>query len=51
MDYFILAAIGVVMGLFGGLLGIGGSVVMIPAMVLAFESMASYKMLTIAPAG
>lgn len=24
------------MGLFGGLLGIGGSIIMIPAMVLAF---------------
>ena len=36
MDYFVLAAIGIVMGLFGGLLGIGGSVVMIPAMVMAF---------------
>lgn len=29
--------IGVVMGLFGGLLGIGGSVVMIPAMVIFFK--------------
>ncbi len=36
MDYFILAVIGVLMGLFGGLLGIGGSVVMIPALVFAF---------------
>ena len=36
MDYLIFAAIGTVMGLFGGLLGIGGSVVMIPALVLAF---------------
>lgn len=36
MDYLILAAIGIVMGLFGGLLGIGGSIVMIPALVLAF---------------
>jgi uncharacterized membrane protein YfcA len=34
--YLILAAIGVAMGGFGGLLGIGGSVVMIPALVLAF---------------
>jgi len=33
MHYFILATIGVLMGLFGGLLGIGGSVVMIPALV------------------
>lgn len=36
MDYLILLAIGAVMGLFGGLLGIGGSVVMIPAMVIFF---------------
>ena len=36
MDYLIFAAIGIVMGLFGGLLGIGGSVVMIPALVFAF---------------
>lgn len=37
MDYFILLTIGIVMGLFGGLLGIGGSVVMIPAMVMFFK--------------
>ena len=37
MDYFIYAAIGLVMGLFGGLLGIGGSVVMIPAMMIFFK--------------
>ncbi|GAI80804.1 unnamed protein product, partial [marine sediment metagenome] len=37
MDYLILAAIGIVMGLFGGLLGIGGSIVMIPAMVFFFK--------------
>jgi uncharacterized membrane protein YfcA len=36
MDYVILAAIGIMMGLFGGLLGIGGSVFMIPALVFAF---------------
>ena len=36
MEYLILAVIGIVMGLFGGLLGIGGSVVMIPALVFAF---------------
>jgi len=36
MDYLVLAAIGIVMGLFGGLLGIGGSIVMIPALVFAF---------------
>lgn len=36
MDYLILVTIGVLMGLFGGLLGIGGSVIMIPALVLAF---------------
>ena len=35
-DYLIFVAIGISMGLFGGLLGIGGSVVMIPALVLAF---------------
>ena len=35
-DFGILAAIGILMGLFGGLLGIGGSIVMIPALVLAF---------------
>lgn len=37
MDYFILTLIGLAMGLIGGLLGIGGSVVMIPAMTLAFS--------------
>jgi uncharacterized membrane protein YfcA len=37
MEYFILLCIGIVMGLFGGLLGIGGSVVMIPAMVIFFK--------------
>lgn len=36
MEYFILAAIGVVMGFFGGLLGIGGAVVLIPGLVFAF---------------
>ena len=36
MEYVILSVIGLVMGLFGGLLGIGGSAVMIPAMVIAF---------------
>jgi uncharacterized membrane protein YfcA len=36
-DFVILVLIGVVMGLFGGLLGIGGSVVMIPAMVIFFK--------------
>lgn len=36
MYYFALAAIGVAMGVFGGLLGIGGSIVMIPALVFAF---------------
>lgn len=35
-DYVILVAIGISMGLFGGLLGIGGSVIMIPGLVLAF---------------
>ena len=37
MDYIIYATIGLVMGLFGGLLGIGGSVVMIPAMMIFFK--------------
>ena len=36
MDYLILGAIGILMGLFGGLLGIGGSIVMIPALVFTF---------------
>jgi len=36
MDYAALVLIGLVMGLFGGLLGIGGSVVMIPAMAMVF---------------
>jgi len=36
MDFLILSIIGVLMGFFGGLLGIGGSVVMIPAMALVF---------------
>jgi uncharacterized membrane protein YfcA len=34
MDYLSLVIIGILMGLYGGLLGIGGSVVMIPALVL-----------------
>ncbi|MHC4636160.1 MAG: sulfite exporter TauE/SafE family protein [Planctomycetota bacterium] len=37
MEYLILICIGIVMGLFGGLLGIGGSIVMIPAMVIFFK--------------
>jgi uncharacterized protein len=36
MDYAAMVLIGLVMGLFGGLLGIGGSVVMIPAMAMVF---------------
>ena len=36
MDYLILPCIGLVMGLFGGLLGIGGSIVMIPALTLTY---------------
>ena len=36
MDYLILLTIGLVMGVLGGLLGIGGSVIMIPAMTVAF---------------
>lgn len=36
MDYLILPCIGLAMGLFGGLLGIGGSIVMIPALTLIY---------------
>jgi uncharacterized membrane protein YfcA len=36
MDYITLSAIGLTMGFFGGLLGIGGSAIMIPAMVFSF---------------
>ena len=36
MEYLALAMLGIVMGLFGGLLGIGGSVVMIPGLVFLF---------------
>lgn len=36
MDYLILLTIGLAMGLFGGMLGIGGSVIMIPALTFAF---------------
>ena len=36
MDFLILTTIGLMMGLFGGLLGIGGSIIMIPALVFAF---------------
>ena len=36
MDYLFLMATGLCMGLLGGLLGIGGSVIMIPAMVCLF---------------
>ncbi|MBN1456601.1 MAG: sulfite exporter TauE/SafE family protein [Sedimentisphaerales bacterium] len=36
MDYVIFMGIGLAMGLLGGLLGIGGGVVMIPAMVFFF---------------
>lgn len=36
MDAVILIGIGLIMGLFGGLLGIGGALIMIPAMVLFF---------------
>ncbi len=36
MDYIILAVIGVVMGLLGGLLGIGGSIIFIPALVFVY---------------
>ena len=34
MEYFILVVTGLLMGLFGGMLGIGGSVVMIPALTV-----------------
>ena len=37
MEYLILVLIGLVMGLFGGFLGIGGSIVMIPAMMIFFK--------------
>ncbi len=36
MDYVALVLIGFVMGVFGGLLGVGGSVIMIPAMAMVF---------------
>jgi uncharacterized membrane protein YfcA len=36
MDYIILSSIGLIMGFFGGLLGIGGSAIMIPALVLVY---------------
>ena len=36
MEILILSLIGLLMGLFGGMLGIGGSVIMIPALVFAF---------------
>jgi len=36
MELLTLALVGVLMGVFGGLLGIGGSIIMIPAMVLIF---------------
>ena len=36
VHFLTLSLIGILMGLFGGLLGIGGSVVMIPALVFAF---------------
>ena len=38
MEYGILAIVGLLAGVLGGLLGIGGSVVMIPAMVAVFAS-------------
>lgn len=37
MDAVILIGIGLVMGLFGGMLGIGGSLIMIPAMVFFYD--------------
>jgi len=36
MEYLTLIVIGLAAGLFGGLLGIGGAVIMIPALVIAF---------------
>ena len=36
MQYLVLVTIGLVMGTFGGLLGVGGAVIMIPALVAAF---------------
>ncbi|MCK4753086.1 MAG: sulfite exporter TauE/SafE family protein [Planctomycetes bacterium] len=36
MDYIILGAIGVLAGLLGGLLGIGGSIIVIPALVFVY---------------
>ena len=36
MAHMILIFVGFVAGMLGGLLGIGGSVVMIPAMVIVF---------------
>ena len=36
MDYLIFLVIGVLMGLFGGLLGIGGSIIMIPSLVFLY---------------
>jgi hypothetical protein len=36
MEYLTLSIIGLIMGCFGGLLGIGGSSIMIPAMLMAF---------------
>ena len=36
MDYLVICIIGLAMGTFGGLLGIGGSVIMIPAMLWQF---------------
>ncbi len=37
MDFAVLFIIGLVMGLFGGMLGIGGSIIMIPAMTLLYD--------------
>ena len=39
MEYVLLALVGLVAGVLGGLLGIGGSVVMIPAMAIIFSSL------------
>lgn len=37
MDFAVLFIVGLVMGLFGGMLGIGGSIIMIPALTLLYD--------------
>jgi len=48
MDYLLLAAVGIAMGLFGGLLGIGGSTVMIPALESTFNVASDMKLMELA---